>query len=47
MQDDPLNLAHILEHFVVMTDSQHMPETSLRGAVAFETLIQNEPDPDP
>ncbi|HET6520385.1 MAG TPA: AMP-binding protein, partial [Geminicoccaceae bacterium] len=30
--------------FVVMTDDAHMPQTSLRGAVAYEPLIAGEPE---
>jgi acyl-CoA synthetase (AMP-forming)/AMP-acid ligase II len=31
-----------VEGYVVMTDSEHMPETSLKGAVAYEDLIAGE-----
>ncbi len=31
-----------VEHYIVMTDDKHMPETSLKNAVAYETLIAEE-----
>ncbi len=31
-----------IQHFVVLSDKEHMPETSLRNAVDFESLIANE-----
>ncbi|MCP3694463.1 MAG: AMP-binding protein, partial [Planctomycetaceae bacterium] len=33
-----------VEHFIVMTNEGHMPETTLRNAVAYETLIADESD---
>ncbi|MCP4811598.1 MAG: long-chain-fatty-acid--CoA ligase [Planctomycetaceae bacterium] len=33
-----------VEHFIVMTNENHMPETTLRNAVAYETLIADESD---
>ncbi len=29
-----------VEHFVILTDAAHMPETTLPGAVCYETLIE-------
>ena len=31
-----------VEHFIVLTDEEQMPETTLRNAVAYETLIADE-----
>ena len=31
-----------VKHYVILTDEQNMPETTLRNAVAYETLIANE-----
>jgi acyl-CoA synthetase (AMP-forming)/AMP-acid ligase II len=33
-----------VEHFIVLTDEEQMPETTLRNAVAYETLIADEPE---
>jgi len=33
-----------VEHFIVLTNEEQMPETTLRNAVAYETLIADESD---
>lgn len=33
-----------IEGFIILTDEEHMPETSLQNVMCYETLIQPEPD---
>ena len=33
-----------IQHYVVLTDDEHMPSTELRNAVAYESLIADEPE---
>ncbi len=33
-----------VEHYIILTDEEHMPETTLRNAVAYESLIAGESD---
>jgi fatty-acyl-CoA synthase len=33
-----------VKHYVVLTDERHMPRTTLKGALAYESLISGEPD---
>jgi len=33
-----------VEHFIILTDDAHMPETSLKGARSYESLLAAEPD---